>query len=42
MNHTNAPNEFSMPPRTVADELPRPPIINRREIHYLFFYLSIN
>ncbi|CAJ2664095.1 axial regulator YABBY 1-like isoform X2 [Trifolium pratense] len=29
MNHTNAPNEFSMPPRVVADELPRPPIINR-------------
>ncbi|WJX88989.1 hypothetical protein P8452_71019 [Trifolium repens] len=31
MNHTNAPNEFSMPPRTVADELPRPPIINRQK-----------
>ncbi|XP_058734237.1 axial regulator YABBY 1-like isoform X1 [Vicia villosa] len=29
MNLTNTPNEFSMPPRTVADELPRPPIINR-------------
>ncbi|GAU23083.1 hypothetical protein TSUD_183840 [Trifolium subterraneum] len=29
MNHTNPPNEFSMPPRAVADELPRPPIINR-------------
>ncbi|AES90958.2 putative transcription factor C2C2-YABBY family [Medicago truncatula] len=30
MNHINAPNDFSMPPtRTVADELPRPPIINR-------------
>ncbi|KAI5417438.1 axial regulator YABBY 1 isoform X2 [Lathyrus oleraceus] len=29
MNLTNTPNEFSMPPRTVPDELPRPPIINR-------------
>ncbi|CAI8609645.1 unnamed protein product [Vicia faba] len=29
MNLTNTSNEFSMPPRTVADELPRPPIINR-------------
>ncbi|XP_027335883.1 protein YABBY 4-like [Abrus precatorius] len=31
MNQTNlsAANEFSMPARTVADELPRPPIINR-------------
>ncbi|XP_058734248.1 axial regulator YABBY 1-like isoform X3 [Vicia villosa] len=31
MNLTNTPNEFSMPPRTVADELPRPPIINRQK-----------
>ncbi|XP_020976885.1 axial regulator YABBY 1-like [Arachis ipaensis] len=29
MNQTNTPNEFSMPTRTVVDELPRPPIINR-------------
>jgi len=42
MNQTNlsASNEFSMPARTVADELPRPPIINRREIKstLLFFF----
>ncbi|RDX69022.1 Protein YABBY 5 [Mucuna pruriens] len=34
MNQTNlsASNEFSMPARTAADELPRPPIINRRPV----------
>lgn len=34
MNQTNlsASNQFSMTPRTAPDELPRPPIINRREI----------
>lgn len=43
MNHINAPNDFSMPPtRTVADELPRPPIINRREIHYLYLFCLSN
>lgn len=42
MNQANltASNDFSMPARTAADELPRPPIINRREIKYtLLFYL---
>lgn len=33
INQTNA-NDFSVPARGVTnDELPRPPVINRREIH---------
>ncbi|KAI4315290.1 hypothetical protein L6164_028116 [Bauhinia variegata] len=29
INQTNSLNDFSMPARTAADELPRPPVINR-------------
>ncbi|XP_028762673.1 axial regulator YABBY 1-like isoform X1 [Neltuma alba] len=29
INQTNSSNDFSMPSRTTADELPRPPLINR-------------
>ena len=35
INQTNA-TEFTMPPRGGVDELPRPPVINRREMHFIF------
>ena len=35
MNQNNA-SDFTMPARGGVGELPRPPAINRREIHYIF------
>lgn len=33
-------NNFGMPSRGVTDDLPRPPVINRREIH-LFILIKL-
>lgn len=40
INQTTA-NDFSVSARGGADELPRPPVINRREIHFYIFYFLL-